>query len=233
MNGARWPTPPRRTETYPRPRSARPAQMLRPGPAPYSYPHRKEEDDIRSAHRAGSTATSQVPGQTPKQARLPSDDLRLCQAWLPGQNGRCQNRPLLHRGQLRSSLTTRLAAANGAASALSRAGLPMQAVPALSALLIRRARLSPLASLGDGRPRRHATERGTRQDQPQSRQTLSYSAASQSTRIFPLYPPTSGLKVQPVLVPRFEPESLPGAGTTGPFGIKIFSGRVERALACG
>ena len=75
----------------------------------------------------------------------------------------------------------------------------MQAVPAMSALLIRRARPSPLASPGDGRPRRHATERGTRQDQPQSRQTLSYSAASQSTRIVPLYPPASGLEVQPVL----------------------------------
>ena len=131
-------------------------------------------------------------------ARLPSDNLRLCQAWLPGQNGRCQNRPLLHRGQLRSSLTTRLAAANGAVSALSRAGLPMQAVPAPSALLIRRARRSPPASPGTGRPRRHATERGTRQDQPQSRQTLSYSAASQSTRIVPLYSSASGLEVRSV-----------------------------------
>jgi len=110
----------------------------------------------------------------------------------PGRNARCQNRPLLHRGQLLSSLTTRLAAANGAASALSRVGLPMQAVPALSALLIRRARPSPPASPRTGRPRRHATERGTRQDQPQSRQTLSYSAASQSTRIIPMYPPASG-----------------------------------------
>ena len=74
----------------------------------------------------------------------------------------------------------------------------MQAVPALSALLIRRARRSPPASPGTGRPRRHATERGTRQDQPQSRQTLSYSAASQSTRIVPLYPPASGLEVRSV-----------------------------------
>jgi predicted house-cleaning noncanonical NTP pyrophosphatase (MazG superfamily) len=150
----------------------------------------------RGADRALNDRTT--PGQAPKQARLPSGDLRLCQAWLPGQNGRCQNRPPLHLGQLRSSLTTRLFAANGAASALSRAGLPMQAVPALSALLVRRARPSPPASPGAGRPRRHATERGTRQDQPQSRQTLSYSAASQSTRIVPLYPPASGLEVQSV-----------------------------------
>jgi hypothetical protein len=99
---------------------------------------------------------------------------------------RCLNRPVPHRGQLRSSLTVRLTASTGATSALSLAGLPMHAVPrAAAARLSRSAGPSPSAGAVTVLPRRHAAAHGTRQACPQSQHTRSYPAGIQGIRTLP------------------------------------------------
>jgi hypothetical protein len=99
-----------------------------------------------------------------------------------GWTGCWLKRSLRHRGQARSSPAAWLAKMNGDASALSLAGLPMHAVPAVAALVCRRDFGWPAADRA-ARPRRHAADRGTRQDQPHSVQVRSYSAAGQNSLI--------------------------------------------------
>jgi hypothetical protein len=71
---------------------------------------------------------------------------------------------------------------NGDASALILAGLPMHAVPAVAALVCRRDFGWPAVDRA-ARPRRHAADRGTLQDQPHSEQVRWYSAAGQNSLI--------------------------------------------------
>ena len=67
------------------------------------------------------------------------------------------------RGQFRSSPAVRLAASTRAASALSRAGLPMHAVPLDATRLPCSVDPAPSAGAATVRPRRQAAARGTRQ----------------------------------------------------------------------
>jgi hypothetical protein len=86
-----------------------------------------------------------------------------------GWTGCCVKRSLRHRGQARSSLAAWLAKMTGDASALILAGLPMHAVPPVAALVCSRDFGWPAVGRAV-RPRRHAADLGTRQDQPHSEQ---------------------------------------------------------------